>query len=78
MIEDNFSLILNARSVIHGSGRVFDRVRERETSSTSQLEEAARAVTESLRKTLATLPDNIAIDQAVSKKEKWGNLNQKW
>jgi hypothetical protein len=49
--------------VIHDSGRVFDRVRER--SSSPLLEEAARTVTESLRKTLASLPDNVHIDQAV-------------
>lgn len=58
------TLILNARSVIHESGRVFQRVRER--TSSPLLEEAGRKVTEELRKTLASLPDNVHFDQAVS------------
>uniref|UniRef100_A0A915D8I4 FERM domain-containing protein n=1 Tax=Ditylenchus dipsaci TaxID=166011 RepID=A0A915D8I4_9BILA len=51
--------------VIHDSGRVFDRVRER--SAPSQLEESARIVSESLRKTLSCLPDNAAIEQAIER-----------
>uniref|UniRef100_A0A183BVZ7 FERM domain-containing protein n=1 Tax=Globodera pallida TaxID=36090 RepID=A0A183BVZ7_GLOPA len=56
------SLILNALSVVHNSGNVLGRVREQSTAQ--QLEEAARRVTESLRKTLASLPDNVLVDRA--------------
>ncbi|KAL3090978.1 hypothetical protein niasHS_007353 [Heterodera schachtii] len=47
-----------------GDERV-DKVRERSTAQ--QLEEAARRVTESLRKTLASLPDNAIVDRAMDK-----------
>uniref|UniRef100_A0A914HYR3 Talin n=1 Tax=Globodera rostochiensis TaxID=31243 RepID=A0A914HYR3_GLORO len=59
------SLILNALSVVHNSGNVFGKVREQSTAQ--QLEEAARRVTESLRKTLASLPDNVIVDRAVDR-----------
>jgi len=55
---------LNARSVVHDSSRIFDRIRER---NSQQLEEAARTVTESLRRTLAALPGDVHVEQAVSK-----------
>uniref|UniRef100_A0A1I8B1N6 Vinculin n=1 Tax=Meloidogyne hapla TaxID=6305 RepID=A0A1I8B1N6_MELHA len=58
------SLILNARSVVHDSGRIFDRIRER---NSQQLEEAARKVTESLRRTLDVLPGDAHIEQAIEK-----------
>lgn len=63
-----FSLILNARSVVHDSGRVFDRVREK--ASAPQLEDSARTVSESIKKTLACLPDNAAIEQAILRIQK--------
>ena len=55
---------MNARSVVHDSSRIFDRIRER---NSQQLEEAARTVTESLRRTLAALPGDVHVEQAVSK-----------
>ncbi|CAK5082389.1 unnamed protein product [Meloidogyne enterolobii] len=58
------SLILNARSVVHDSSRIFDRIRER---NSQQLEEAARTVTESLRRTLAALPGDVHVEQAIEK-----------
>jgi hypothetical protein len=54
------SFILNARSVVHDSGRIFDRIREH---NSQQLEEAARNVTESLRRTLNALPSDLNIEQ---------------
>lgn len=54
---------MNARSVIHDSGRIFDHIRER---NFQQLEDAARKVTESLRKTLDVLPSDRHVKQAVS------------
>lgn len=59
---------MNARSVVHDSGRVFDRVREKAASD--QLEDSARTVSESLKKTLACLPDNAAIEQALLRIQK--------
>lgn len=58
-----YSLIVNARSVVHDSGRLFDRVRER--APISQLDDAARTVSASLRQTLACLPDNAVIERAI-------------
>jgi talin len=55
--------IVNARSVVHDSGRVFDRVREE--SNPQILDEAARQVSVSLRQTLACLPDNAHIEKAI-------------
>lgn len=59
---------MNARSVVHDSGRVFDRVREK--AFLSQLEDCAKTVSESLKKTLACLPDNAAIEEAIARIQK--------
>jgi len=58
---------LNAQSVVHDSGPIFDRIRER---NSQQLEEAARTVNDSLRKTLASLPADVHVEQPVSKRLK--------
>ncbi|TKR83174.1 hypothetical protein L596_016804 [Steinernema carpocapsae] len=55
------SLLLPAR--LSDSGRVFDRVREQ--SHQSQLTEATRSVTNSLRQVLSHLPENVHIDRAI-------------
>ena len=55
--------IVNARSVVHDSGRVFDHVREK--ASAAILDDASRQVANSIRKTLACLPDNAHIEKAI-------------
>lgn len=57
------NLIVNARSVVHDSGRVFDRVRER--AAPQILDEVGRTVATSLRQTLSCLPDNVVIERAI-------------
>ncbi|VDN06084.1 unnamed protein product [Thelazia callipaeda] len=56
--------IVSARSVVHDSGRVFDRVREQATPQ--QLNDATRQVAVSLRQCLSSLPDTQRIEKAVS------------
>uniref|UniRef100_A0A0N5AYK5 FERM domain-containing protein n=1 Tax=Syphacia muris TaxID=451379 RepID=A0A0N5AYK5_9BILA len=55
--------IVNARSVVNDSGRVFDRVREK--SSQSLMAESTRTVATSLRQCLACLPDNQHVEKAI-------------
>lgn len=55
--------IVSARSVVHDSGRVFDRVRE--GAGPAQLADAARQVSTSLRQVICCLPDNRHIERAI-------------
>ncbi|CAI4221289.1 unnamed protein product [Auanema sp. JU1783] len=55
--------IVHSRSVVHDSGRVFDRVRE--NAEVPVLSESAKQVSTSLRKVIACLPDNQSIDKAI-------------
>lgn len=56
--------IVSARSVVHDSGRVFDRVRER--ASPKQLNDATKTVSISLRQCLSCLPDNQHVEKAIN------------
>ncbi|VIO95611.1 Talin 1, putative [Brugia malayi] len=56
--------IVSARSVVHDSGRVFDKVREQATSQ--QLNDATKQVAVSLRQCLSCLPDTQHVERAVS------------
>ncbi|EFO84615.1 hypothetical protein CRE_03910 [Caenorhabditis remanei] len=56
-------LFVSARSVVHDSGRVFDRVRER--CPPTQLTEAAMDVSVNLRQVIACLPDTKHIEEAI-------------
>uniref|UniRef100_A0A1I7UEH6 I/LWEQ domain-containing protein n=1 Tax=Caenorhabditis tropicalis TaxID=1561998 RepID=A0A1I7UEH6_9PELO len=56
-------LIVSARSVVHDSGRVFDRVRER--CPPSQLTETAMSVSTNLRQVISCLPDTKHIEKAI-------------
>uniref|UniRef100_A0A1I8EQD5 I/LWEQ domain-containing protein n=1 Tax=Wuchereria bancrofti TaxID=6293 RepID=A0A1I8EQD5_WUCBA len=56
--------IVSARSVVHDSGRVFDKVREQATSQ--QLNDATKQVAISLRQCLSCLPDTQHVERAVS------------
>uniref|UniRef100_A0A158P8D6 I/LWEQ domain-containing protein n=1 Tax=Angiostrongylus cantonensis TaxID=6313 RepID=A0A158P8D6_ANGCA len=58
------SFIVSSRSVIHDSGRVFDRVREQ--ASSNALADAAKQVSTSLRQVIACLPDNQAVEKAIT------------
>uniref|UniRef100_A0A915B5P5 FERM domain-containing protein n=1 Tax=Parascaris univalens TaxID=6257 RepID=A0A915B5P5_PARUN len=56
--------IVSARSVVHDSGRVFDRVREHATPQ--QLTDATKTVSVSLRQCLSCLPDNQHVEKAIN------------
>uniref|UniRef100_A0A915Q6F4 FERM domain-containing protein n=1 Tax=Setaria digitata TaxID=48799 RepID=A0A915Q6F4_9BILA len=56
--------IVSARSVVHDSGRVFDKVREGVASQ--QLNDATKQVAVSLRQCLSCLPDTQHVERAVS------------
>uniref|UniRef100_A0A8R1TSD6 FERM domain-containing protein n=1 Tax=Onchocerca volvulus TaxID=6282 RepID=A0A8R1TSD6_ONCVO len=56
--------IVSARSVVHDSGRVFDKVREQATSQ--QLNDTTKQVAVSLRQCLSCLPDTQHVEKAVS------------
>ncbi|KAL6731024.1 hypothetical protein Aduo_001938 [Ancylostoma duodenale] len=58
------SFIVSSRSVVHDSGRVFDRVREH--APPPVLADAAKQVSTSLRQVIACLPDNQAIEKAIA------------
>ncbi|KHJ97749.1 I/LWEQ domain protein [Oesophagostomum dentatum] len=58
------SFIVSSRSVVHDSGRVFDRVRE--GAAPPVLADAAKQVSTSLRQVIACLPDNQAIEKAIA------------
>lgn len=57
------SLIISARSVVHESGRVFDKVRER--AAPMVLTETASNVSTSLRQVISCLPDTRHVDKAI-------------
>uniref|UniRef100_A0A8R1I2S5 I/LWEQ domain-containing protein n=2 Tax=Caenorhabditis japonica TaxID=281687 RepID=A0A8R1I2S5_CAEJA len=56
-------LIVSARSVVHESGRVFDRVRER--SAPTVLTDTALNVSTSLKQVISCLPDTKHIEKAI-------------
>ncbi|EGT38898.1 hypothetical protein CAEBREN_31384 [Caenorhabditis brenneri] len=56
-------LIVSARSVVHDSGRVFDRVREKCTPK--ELTDAATSVSTNLRQVISCLPDTKHIERAI-------------
>ncbi|CDM63579.1 I/LWEQ domain-containing protein [Caenorhabditis elegans] len=56
-------LIVSARSVVHESGRVFDRVREK--SAPTVLTDAAMNVSTSLKQVISCLPDTKHIEKAI-------------
>ncbi|VDL72796.1 unnamed protein product, partial [Nippostrongylus brasiliensis] len=58
------SFIVSSRSVVHDSGRVFDHVREQ--AAPGVLADAAKQVSTSLRQVIACLPDNQAIEKAIT------------
>ncbi|VDM52399.1 unnamed protein product [Angiostrongylus costaricensis] len=58
------SFIVSSRSVVHDSGRVFDRVRDQ--APPSVLADAAKQVSTSLRQVIACLPDNQAVEKAIT------------
>lgn len=57
------SLIVESRSVVHESGRVFDRVRE--NAPPPILAESAKQVSISLKKVIACLPDTQHVEKAI-------------
>ncbi|KAK6016411.1 hypothetical protein OSTOST_18106, partial [Ostertagia ostertagi] len=58
------TFIVSSRSVVHDSGRVFDHVREQ--APPNVLADAAKQVSVSLRQVIACLPDNQAIEKAIT------------
>ncbi|CAD6186281.1 unnamed protein product [Caenorhabditis auriculariae] len=58
-------LIVCARSVVHESGRVFDRVREK--APPPVLADTAKQVSTSLRQVIACIPDTEHIEKAIAK-----------
>ncbi|KAK5981052.1 VBS domain-containing protein [Trichostrongylus colubriformis] len=58
------TFIVSSRSVVHDSGRVFDHVREQ--APPTVLADAAKQVSVSLRQVIACLPDNQAIEKAIT------------
>ncbi|VDO07592.1 unnamed protein product [Haemonchus placei] len=58
------TFVVSSRSVVHDSGRVFDHVREQ--APPNVLADAAKQVSVSLRQVIACLPDNQAIEKAIT------------